>query len=107
MDIEGDFSIFKDTLVVPITHEDESLGTISLYARKPSSYTRNDLEILQTLASYLAPIISQSKKQETPASERILDPVTRMHRMSYLTAVGPAVDLACGKEQIPGLADLH
>jgi diguanylate cyclase (GGDEF)-like protein/putative nucleotidyltransferase with HDIG domain len=88
-DIEGDFSIFKDTLVVPITHDNESLGTISLYTQTPSTYTRNELEILQALAGFLAPIISDSKKQETPASEKILDPTTRMHRMSYLTAVSP------------------
>jgi diguanylate cyclase (GGDEF)-like protein/putative nucleotidyltransferase with HDIG domain len=88
-DVEGDFSIFKDTLVVPITHDNESLGTISLYAKALSSYTRNELEILQALASFLAPIIYDSKKQETPASEKILDPTTRMHRMSYLTAICP------------------
>ncbi len=88
-DIEGDFSIFKDTLVVPITHDNESLGTISLYTQAPSTYTRNELEILQALAGFLAPIISDSKKQEAPAAEKILDPTTRMHRMSYLTAISP------------------
>jgi diguanylate cyclase (GGDEF)-like protein/putative nucleotidyltransferase with HDIG domain len=88
-DIEGDFSIFKDTLVVPIIRDHESLGTISLYTQAPSTYTRNELEILQALAGFLAPIISDSKKQEVPASEKILDPTTRMHRMSYLTAVSP------------------
>jgi len=41
------------------------------------------------MAGFLAPIISDSKKQEAPASEKILDPTTRMHRMSYLTAVSP------------------
>jgi diguanylate cyclase (GGDEF)-like protein len=100
-DIEGDFSIFKDTLVVPITHDDESLGTISLYTQAPSSYTRNEMEILQTLASFLAPIISDSKKQEAPASEKILDPTTRMHRMSYLTAIGPQLISLAEKNRSP------
>jgi len=101
VDIEGDFSIFKDTLVVPVSHKDESLGTISLYAKAPSSYTRSELEILQTLASYLAPIILESKKQKDPVSEKILDPVTRMHRMSYLTAISPQLIAFAEKNKSP------
>jgi diguanylate cyclase (GGDEF)-like protein len=99
--IEGDFSEFKDTLVVPVTHEDESLGTISLYAKEPSFYTRCELEILQSLAGCLEPIIWQSKKQEASASERILDPVTRMHRMPYLSAVGPQLITLAEKNKSP------
>ncbi len=101
IDIDGDFSVFKDALVVPISSEEESIGTISLYAKEASFYTRSELEILQTLAGYLAPIVLESKKQTMPASERILDPVTRIHRMPYLAAIGPQLISLAEKNKTP------
>ncbi|MEJ2247864.1 MAG: HD domain-containing phosphohydrolase [Acidobacteriota bacterium] len=55
--IEGDFSSFTDTLVVPVVHDEETLGAISLYAQDPISYNQNDLTVLQTMAASLAPLI--------------------------------------------------
>jgi histidinol phosphatase-like enzyme len=42
-------------------------------AKEASSYSRSELEILQTLASYIAPIVLESRKHSLAASERILD----------------------------------
>jgi diguanylate cyclase (GGDEF)-like protein len=100
-DIKSDFASFGDALVVPIIHEDESLGTISLYAKESSTYGQYELNILQTLAGFIAPLISESKKFEVPASEVILDPTTRIHRVSYLTTVGPQLISLAAKNRSP------
>jgi diguanylate cyclase (GGDEF)-like protein len=86
--IQGDFTSFADALIVPIVYEDESLGTISLYAQDPVSYSQHDLNVLEVLADLLAPLISESKKRGS-AAEDIIDPTTQIHRIQYLTAVGP------------------
>ncbi len=87
--IQGDFSAFKDALVVPISLDDESLGTISLYAQEPIAYSPYELSILQTLSSFIAPLISDAKKHAAVSSEHFIDPTTHIHRVSYLTAIGP------------------
>jgi diguanylate cyclase (GGDEF)-like protein len=99
--INGDLSSFKDTLVVPIVHEDESLGTISLYAQQSSIYGPHELSILQTLAGFLAPLISESRKRQMPAADEVLDPATGLNRISYLTAIGPQLIAAAGKNRTP------
>ncbi len=60
--IEGDFSSFKDTLVVPIVSDDTTLGTVTLYAQDPISYSHDDLNLMQTLSASLAPMVSEAKK---------------------------------------------
>ncbi len=99
--INGDFTSFKDALVVPIVHEDESLGTISLYAQEPISYSQNDLSVLRTLASFLAPLISDAKRHEAVSSEHFIDPTAHIHRVSYLTAIGPQLISYAEKNRTP------
>jgi diguanylate cyclase (GGDEF)-like protein/putative nucleotidyltransferase with HDIG domain len=99
--IDGKFTSFTDALVVPIVCEDESLGTISLYAEKPISYGQYDLNILEILASLLAPMIAESKKQEPSTSQDAVDPTTKIHRIPYLTAVGPQLISLAGKNRTP------
>jgi diguanylate cyclase (GGDEF)-like protein/putative nucleotidyltransferase with HDIG domain len=89
--IKGDFTPFIDALVVPIVHGNKCYGTISLYAQKPISYSRNELSTLQSLASLLAPLIIESKKNIVAATEDIVDPTTHLHRIPYLTAIGPGL----------------
>jgi diguanylate cyclase (GGDEF)-like protein len=100
-DIKGDFASLKDALVVPITRDDECIGTISLYSQESSLYSQYELTILQTLASFLAPIIAQAGNTPNAAAESILDPTTRIHRVSYLTALGPQMIAAAEKNKTP------
>jgi diguanylate cyclase (GGDEF)-like protein len=100
-DRKGDFASFDDALVVPIIFEDESLGTISLYAEAPTSYNRNDLSVVQTLAGFLAPLISEAKKREESRPEDFTDPTTQICRVSYLTAIGPQLISLAAKNQSP------
>jgi diguanylate cyclase (GGDEF)-like protein/putative nucleotidyltransferase with HDIG domain len=97
----ADFSLFADTLVVPIIENDESLGTISLYAEKPISYNQNDLQIIQTVASLIAPLFSNFRKNRMANMEGIIDPVTNLHRISYLTAISPQLISQAGEARTP------
>jgi diguanylate cyclase (GGDEF)-like protein/putative nucleotidyltransferase with HDIG domain len=99
--IKGDFTSFVDTLVVPVIYEDESLGTISLYAEEPISYGSQELGILRTLAGFLAPLIADARKQRTTSSEHFIDPITKMHRVSYLNAIGPQIISLAAKNRNP------
>jgi diguanylate cyclase (GGDEF)-like protein len=87
--INADFSSFKDGLVVPITSEGECLGTISLYAQELNSYGQDHLNIVQIVADFLAPLISEVNKNRKSDSPDVIDPTTGLHRIAYLSAVGP------------------
>ena len=99
--ITGDFTSFSDVLVVPIICEDESLGTISLYAQESISYGQYELNVLQMLSSFLAPLIADAIKHGTSATEQFIDPTTQIHRVSYLTAIGPQLISYAGKNRTP------
>lgn len=99
-DVKGDFEIFGDALVAPIVYGDESLGTISLYAEAPISYSQKDLNILQTLAGLLAPLAADAN-QESSEAQGIIDPVTCLNRVSFLTALGPQLISLAAESQTP------
>jgi len=101
VDPQGDLGSFRDALGVPIIYEDETLGTISLYARDAATYSQQELDILQAIASLLGPLISESAKFEIPSAEKILDPTTRLHRVSYLTTVSPQMIAFAEKNKAP------
>jgi diguanylate cyclase (GGDEF)-like protein/putative nucleotidyltransferase with HDIG domain len=99
--INADFTLFTDTLVVPIVEADESLGTISLYAEKPISYGQSELHMLETVASFLAPMISNFRKKGASITHEVIDPTTGIHRISYLTAIGPQLISTAGENRTP------
>jgi diguanylate cyclase (GGDEF)-like protein len=99
--IAGDFTSFADALVVPIIYEDEALGTISLYAQEANSYTQHELGVAQTLAGFLSPLIADVKRHGATGSEDFVDPTTQIHRISYLTAIGPQLIAHAGKSRTP------
>jgi diguanylate cyclase (GGDEF)-like protein/putative nucleotidyltransferase with HDIG domain len=100
-DVHGDFADFTDALVVPVTFDDECLGTISLYAQNPVSYNQKDLSVLQALAGFLAPLIADAKRRETSGPEDFTDPATQIYRVTYLTAVGPQLISVAATTQSP------
>ncbi len=99
-DIQGDFSSYTDALVVPLVYEEKCLGTISLYTQKPIPYSHYELNILQTLAGFLAPLISESKKYGVVDPD-VIDPTTQIHRIPYLSAIGPQLISYAGKNRAP------
>ncbi len=97
--MRGDLTSLTAAVVVPIVEEDESLGTISLYANDPISYGQDDANILQALASILAPLISEEINNASSISQDIIDPTTGIHRISYLTAIGPQLISSAGSSR--------
>jgi diguanylate cyclase (GGDEF)-like protein len=100
-EIKTDIAEFGDALVVPMVQDEEALGTISIYAKEPSTYGQRELNMLQTLASLLAPLVSESRKGEASASDKVLDPTTKIHRISYLTTVSPQMIAFAEKNRSP------
>ncbi|MBP1609917.1 MAG: diguanylate cyclase and metal dependent phosphohydrolase, partial [Acidobacteria bacterium] len=99
--ISGDFSLFSDALVVPIVDGDEAMGTISLYAEGPIVYGQSHLNAVQTLAGLLAPLIADARKDRTPDSQNIVDAVTGINRLSFLTAIGPQLISMAAESRTP------
>jgi diguanylate cyclase (GGDEF)-like protein len=96
-DFKSPLSLLKDTLAVPILLGEECFGTISLYGEKLLSYNQTDLNALQTIAGFIAPLISEIRNRNSKSDES-LDPITQIHRMSYLTITGPQL-LASAKNE--------
>jgi len=99
--ISGDLTSLTAAVVVPIVQEGESLGTISLYAQEPISYGPDDVSNLQALAGLLAPLISEDVRNGSSGSQDVIDPITGIHRISYLTAFGPQLISSAGNSRAP------
>jgi diguanylate cyclase (GGDEF)-like protein len=97
----ADFASFKDALVVPMINEGECLGTISLYAMKSVSYSQEHLNIVQTVAGFLAPLISEVNKNRSADSTDIIDSTTGLQRVSYLSTIGPLLIATANKTNTP------
>lgn len=91
----------SDALVVPIIHAGEALGTISLYEEQPQSYNRQHLDIMQMVADFVAPLLSESKRSEQSKPEDVVDRVTGVHRISYLTALAPQLISSAAENRLP------
>ena len=99
--ISGDLTSLTAAVVVPIVQEGESLGTISLYAQEPIFYGPDDVSNLQALAGLLAPLISEDVRSGSSGSQDVIDPITGIHRISYLTAFGPQLISSAGNSRAP------
>jgi diguanylate cyclase (GGDEF)-like protein/putative nucleotidyltransferase with HDIG domain len=86
--MEGDFSSLNDALVVPLVRDGECTGTLSLYAREACFYSQTHLSLLQTVADQVTPLVRESISALTPESNGLLDPVTGIHRVAYLSVAG-------------------
>ena len=97
-EVEGDFTSLTDALVVPLIFEGDCLGTVSVYAQAPVFYSQANLSLLQLLADQVSPCIADALKRSTISPEEhenIVDPVTKTHRITYLSVAGShMIDLA-------------
>jgi len=55
---------FKSMLSVPVIFQDEVLGVISTYSKKPRHFTEEEIEVLSIFASQVAIAIQESKHYE-------------------------------------------
>ncbi len=83
-----DVASLKDALVVPMLSEGACVGTISLFAESPMSYSHEHLNLLQVVAKQVAPIIAEARAAATRRSEQgEIEVETRAYHASYLSFV--------------------
>jgi diguanylate cyclase (GGDEF)-like protein/putative nucleotidyltransferase with HDIG domain len=86
---------FKAALVVPLVHDEDCLGTISLYNNNSDFYTQTHLTLLNRVVEQLAPLLREVSGTDT------LDPVTGLPRISYLTVAGSQALAHAEKSEAP------
>jgi diguanylate cyclase (GGDEF)-like protein/putative nucleotidyltransferase with HDIG domain len=100
-ELEKDFSVFKNAMAVPIILGEECLGAICVYGKDPAPYSSDNLGILKAIAGFAAPAIAEIRNRRDLKPEDFIDPATRLHRFSYLTAVGPQLLASAEKSRAP------
>ena len=80
-----------DALVVPLIDADAVCGTISLYAKKPSTFSQSHLALLQMISEQVAPLIRAYCTGWDATSSSTIDPVTGLHLPTYLFVKGRQV----------------
>jgi diguanylate cyclase (GGDEF)-like protein/putative nucleotidyltransferase with HDIG domain len=97
-----DCNSLTDALVVPLTVDDTCIGTISLYAEPPISFTQADLDLLQGVAEQIAPVIVDARGRHARSDTRkLIDPVTNTYRVAYLSFAGSQFVAAAAKDSSP------
>jgi diguanylate cyclase (GGDEF)-like protein/putative nucleotidyltransferase with HDIG domain len=105
LDFQGlpdDFTCLTDALITPLIVDGTCVGTISLYAEPPINYDQNHLQMMETIASALAPLVARHKGGMSGAPSReIIDPITKTYRIAYLAVMGSELVGLAEKNQSP------
>jgi diguanylate cyclase (GGDEF)-like protein len=97
-----DSGSLTDALVVPLTADDSCIGTISLYAEPPVSYTQSDLDLIQNVAGQVGPVIADALNRRAKSDgSKLMDPVTNTYRVAYLSVAGSQFLAAAAKDCSP------
>jgi diguanylate cyclase (GGDEF)-like protein/putative nucleotidyltransferase with HDIG domain len=92
----------KDSLVVPLMQDDACIGTISLFAEDPMTYSQEQLSVLQAVSRYVAPAIAEARKRAAGKSEqREIEVETRAYHASYLSVVASRLLATAAKTGSP------
>jgi diguanylate cyclase (GGDEF)-like protein len=104
LDFQGrndDFTCLVDVLAVPVVSEDRGIGTITLYAERPASYSPSHLEFLQLVAQPLGGILAARNKGAASTARDILDPVTGTYQAAFLPVAGSQMMAASDRSHLP------
>jgi diguanylate cyclase (GGDEF)-like protein/putative nucleotidyltransferase with HDIG domain len=105
LDFQGlpeDFTSLTDALIAPLLMDGICVGTISLYAQPPIKYDHNHLDLVQIVASALAPLIAKQKSSGvSPETREIIDPITGTYRIAYLAVMGSQLVEQAEKNKSP------
>jgi len=92
----------KDSVVVPLMQDNACVGTISLFAEDPMTYSQEQLSILEVVARHIAPAIAEARKRAASKSEqREIEVETRAYHASYLSVVASKLLATAGKTGSP------
>ncbi len=93
---------FTDILAIPLVSDSISIGTITLYAKAPISYSETHVALMQTLGGQVAALLdSVRRKSDADDGMRLIDPITRTHRATYLSVAGATLLASAEKSQSP------
>jgi diguanylate cyclase (GGDEF)-like protein/putative nucleotidyltransferase with HDIG domain len=97
-----DHGSLKDSLVVPLMVDQTCIGTISLFAEDPMSYSQEQLSVLQVVSRHVAPALADARKRAASKSEqRQIEIETRAYHASYLSVVASRLMASSGKTGSP------
>ncbi|MGC8667762.1 MAG: HD domain-containing phosphohydrolase [Chthonomonadales bacterium] len=83
--VEGEeWTPLNSTLIVPIIHEAEVLGTINLYHPAPHAFGPHDRQLLETIADRAAMAIFNGLLFDRTRSHALTDPLTGLLNLRYL-----------------------
>ena len=95
------FARFKAALVVPLLHDGDCLGTISLYNNNSDFYTPTHLSLLQWVAEQLAPLLREASGTDSSGSSN------RDYRAYFLPLCGGTQALAHAEKSEAPLSLLY
>lgn len=117
---EADLNALSDSLAMPLLVDNTCIGTISIFAEAPQSYSVLHLRMLELVADLTAPLVAETQQRQLQDPDRELaDAATGLPKASYLALVGPraiAAAKASGSPfsilcldfyNLPELADLY
>ncbi len=73
------------SLIVPIVHQGEVLGTINLYHPQPQAFGPHDRQLLETIAERSAMALYNGLLFDRTRSHALTDPLTGLYNVRYLT----------------------
>jgi diguanylate cyclase (GGDEF)-like protein/putative nucleotidyltransferase with HDIG domain len=115
-----DLDSLSDSLAMPLLSGNACIGTISLFAEAPQSYSVLHLRLLELIADLAAPLLAEAKQRQFQDPDQVLaDAATGLPKAPYLAVVGPRA-IAAAKasgypisilcldfSNLPELADLY
>jgi diguanylate cyclase (GGDEF)-like protein/putative nucleotidyltransferase with HDIG domain len=73
------------SLIVPIVHQGEVLGTINLYHPHPDAFNAHDKQLLETIAERAATALYNGLLFDRTRSHAVTDPLTGLHNIRHIT----------------------
>ena len=88
----------RSSLIVPIVHQGESLGTINVYHTEPDAFSPDDRQLLETIAEHSAAALFNGLLFDLTRSHAVTDPLTGLYNLRFITQ---AVEQRCRRPDEP------
>ena len=79
------WTALQTSLIVPIVHQGEVLGTINLYHPQPDAFSALDRQLLETIAERAAAALYDGLLFDRTRSHAQTDPLTGLHNIRHIT----------------------
>lgn len=79
------WTALQSSLIVPIVHQGEVLGTINLYHPDQEAFSAHDKQLLETIAERAATALYNGLLFDRTRSHAVTDPLTGLHNIRHIT----------------------